>query len=139
MEDDIKRISTFDGIFTLSWLCKFLGEIDCEAPNNRLHKFQGNLKYKGQTYPLDNDNILLRGCKLKNTKWCYGAVIYAGKETKLMMNSGKTKFKRTSIDRFLNLLILGVENLDYNFRHVSCSPQQLSPRNFRHFRVNKHI
>uniref|UniRef100_A0A914EH55 Phospholipid-transporting ATPase n=1 Tax=Acrobeloides nanus TaxID=290746 RepID=A0A914EH55_9BILA len=33
---------------------------------------------------------------------------FDGKETKLMMNSGKTKFKRTSIDRFLNVLILGI-------------------------------
>lgn len=25
-----------------------------------------------------------------------------------MMNSGKTKFKRTSLDRFLNILIMGI-------------------------------
>ncbi|CAJ0937470.1 unnamed protein product, partial [Mesorhabditis belari] len=45
---------------------------------------------------------------LKNTRWCYGVVVFAGKDTKLMMNSGKTKFKRTSLDRFLNVLILGI-------------------------------
>jgi hypothetical protein len=39
---------------------------------------------------------------------CYGVVIFAGKDTKLMQNSGKTKFKRTSIDRLLNFVILGV-------------------------------
>lgn len=39
---------------------------------------------------------------------CYGVVIFAGKDTKLMMNSGKTKFKRTSLDRFLNILIVGI-------------------------------
>ena len=44
---------------------------------------------------------------------CYGLVIFAGKDTKLMMNSGKTKFKRTSLDRFLNILILGVSRADY--------------------------
>ncbi|VDK47071.1 unnamed protein product [Anisakis simplex] len=32
----------------------------------------------------------------------------SGRETKLMMNSGKTKFKRTSLDRFLNILIMGI-------------------------------
>lgn len=39
---------------------------------------------------------------------CYGVVIFAGKDTKLMQNSGKTKFKRTSLDRFMNVLIIGI-------------------------------
>ncbi len=52
--------------------------------------------------------MLLRGCRLRNTKWCFGIVIFAGRDTKLMQNSGKTIFKRTSLDRLLNLLILGV-------------------------------
>lgn len=52
--------------------------------------------------------MLLRGCILRNTKWCYGVVIFAGRDTKLMQNSGKTIFKRTSLDRLLNLLIIGV-------------------------------
>jgi len=59
-------------------------------------------------YPLDNDRVVLRGCILRNTQWCYGVVIFAGKDTKLMQNSGKTKFKRTSIDRLLNFIIIGV-------------------------------
>ena len=47
---------------------------------------------------------------------CYGVVIFAGKDTKLMQNSGKTKFKRTSIDRLLNFIILGVSLIrDVNF------------------------
>ena len=56
----------------------------------------------------DNDKILLRGCILRNTEWAFGMVIFAGKDTKLMMNSGKGVFKRTSIDRLMNLLIVGV-------------------------------
>ena len=48
------------------------------------------------------------GTVLRNTEWAYGVVIFAGKDTKLMQNSGKTKFKRTSIDRLLNFIILGV-------------------------------
>ena len=49
---------------------------------------------------------------MKNTEWCYGVVIFAGKDTKLMQNSGKAKFKRTSIDRLLNFIILGVSFLE---------------------------
>ncbi|KAG6801693.1 phospholipid-transporting ATPase ID isoform X7 [Apis mellifera caucasica] len=87
---------------------QFDGEIVCETPNNLLNKFDGTLTWKGRKYPLDNDKIILRGCVLRNTQWCYGVVIFAGKDTKLMQNSGKTKFKRTSIDRLLNLLIIGI-------------------------------
>lgn len=68
----------------------------------------GTLSWRHQHFSLDNDKILLRGCVLRNTSWCYGVVVFAGKDTKLMQNSGKTKFKRTSIDRLLNFLIIGV-------------------------------
>ncbi|XP_056638425.1 probable phospholipid-transporting ATPase IM isoform X2 [Diorhabda sublineata] len=89
-------------------LGEFDGEILCEMPNNLLNKFEGVLIWKGKSYPLDNDKIMLRGCVLRNTQWCYGVVIFAGKDTKLMQNSGKSKFKRTSIDRLLNFLIIGI-------------------------------
>ncbi|XP_026741089.1 probable phospholipid-transporting ATPase IM isoform X3 [Trichoplusia ni] len=86
----------------------FDGEIVCETPNNLLNKFDGTLSWRNLHFSLDNDKILLRGCVLRNTSWCYGVVVFAGKDTKLMQNSGKTKFKRTSIDRLLNFLIIGI-------------------------------
>ncbi|XP_019867395.1 probable phospholipid-transporting ATPase IM isoform X2 [Aethina tumida] len=89
-------------------LGEFDGEIICETPNNLLNKFEGVLVWKNKTYALDNDKIILRGCVLRNTQWCYGVVVFAGKDTKLMQNSGKSKFKRTSIDRLLNFLIIGI-------------------------------
>lgn len=89
-------------------LWKFNGEIVCEPPNNLLNKFDGTLLWKNEKFSLDNEKILLRGCIIRNTNWCYGVVIFAGKDTKLMQNSGKTKFKRTSIDRFLNFIIIGI-------------------------------
>lgn len=66
------------------------------------------MKWKDQNFSLDNNKLLLRGCVLRNTKWCYGLVIFAGRDTKLMMNSGRAVFKRTHIDRLMNMLILGV-------------------------------
>ena len=89
-------------------LGKFNGHIVCEAPNNNLSKFQGSLTWNGQKYALDNDHLLLRGTVLRNTAWCYGVVIFAGRDTKLMQNSGKTKLKRTSIDKLLNFIIIGI-------------------------------
>ncbi|KAG5672680.1 hypothetical protein PVAND_002791 [Polypedilum vanderplanki] len=89
-------------------LWEFNGEIICEPPNNLLNKFEGTLLWKNQRFPLDNEKLLLRGCVLRNTQWCYGLVIFAGKDTKLMQNSGKTKFKRTNIDKLLNFIIIGI-------------------------------
>lgn len=89
-------------------LWEFNGEIICEPPNNLLNKFEGTLFWKNQRFSLDNEKVLLRGCVLRNTQWCYGLVIFAGKDTKLMQNSGKTKFKRTNIDKLLNFIIIGV-------------------------------
>uniref|UniRef100_A0AAQ6IBN4 P-type ATPase N-terminal domain-containing protein n=1 Tax=Anabas testudineus TaxID=64144 RepID=A0AAQ6IBN4_ANATE len=60
-------------------LAGFTGEVRCEPPNNRLDKFKGSLTLDGQTYALDNDKVLLRGCTLRNTEWCFGLVIFGGK------------------------------------------------------------
>ncbi|XP_009696547.1 PREDICTED: phospholipid-transporting ATPase FetA-like, partial [Cariama cristata] len=90
----------------LQKLTEFNGEVKCEAPNNKLDKFTGTLVLRGEKYALDNEKMLLRGCTIRNTEWCFGLVIYAGPDTKLMQNSGKTTFKRTSIDRLMNVLVL---------------------------------
>ncbi len=113
MGDNLDKISQFCGNlidFLLMNIIVNLGEVVCEPPNNRLNSFDGRLIIEGgqRTLALDNDKLLLRGCVLRNTRWCYGLVVFAGQDTKLMMNSGKTKFKRTSLDRFVNILIMGV-------------------------------
>ncbi|TRY65283.1 hypothetical protein DNTS_015442, partial [Danionella cerebrum] len=87
-------------------LAAFKGEVHCEPPNNRLDKFTGTLKVGGYTFALDNERILLRGCTLRNTEWCFGLVVFGGPDTKLMQNSGKSIFKRTSIDHLMNVLVL---------------------------------
>ena len=86
----------------------FPAEIRCEPPNNKLDRFEGTMTWEGEDFALNNDQIILRGCRLRNTKWCYGIVIFAGRDTKLMQNSGQSKLKRTSIDRMVNKLVLVV-------------------------------
>nr|XP_054363804.1 phospholipid-transporting ATPase ID isoform X4 [Mirounga angustirostris]XP_054363805.1 phospholipid-transporting ATPase ID isoform X4 [Mirounga angustirostris] len=92
----------------ISRLAKFDGEVVCEPPNNKLDRFSGTLYWKNSKFPLSNQNMLLRGCVLRNTEWCFGLVVFAGPDTKLMQNSGRTKFKRTSIDRLMNTLVLWI-------------------------------
>ncbi|XP_012584277.1 PREDICTED: probable phospholipid-transporting ATPase IM isoform X2 [Condylura cristata] len=89
-------------------LAKFDGIVVCEAPNNKLHKFTGVLSWKDSKHNLNNEKMILRGCVLRNTSWCFGMVIFAGPDTKLMQNSGKTKLKRTNIDKLLHTLVLWI-------------------------------
>ncbi|XP_056587422.1 phospholipid-transporting ATPase IC [Triplophysa dalaica] len=86
-------------------MAKFNGMIMCEEPNNRLDKFVGTMIWDSQSYPLDLDNMLLRGCKIRNTNFCHGLVIFAGNDTKIMRNGGKTRFKRTRIDKLMNYMV----------------------------------
>uniref|UniRef100_A0A673JRT3 Phospholipid-transporting ATPase n=1 Tax=Sinocyclocheilus rhinocerous TaxID=307959 RepID=A0A673JRT3_9TELE len=86
-------------------LARFNALIMCEEPNNRLDKFVGTMIWDAQSYPLDLDNMLLRGCKIRNTDECHGLVIFAGNDTKIMRNGGKTRFKRTLIDKLMNYMV----------------------------------
>uniref|UniRef100_A0A8C3U3W0 Phospholipid-transporting ATPase n=1 Tax=Catharus ustulatus TaxID=91951 RepID=A0A8C3U3W0_CATUS len=88
-----------------SALADFDGLVECEEPNNRLDKFTGTLSWRNSKYPLDADKILLRGCKMRNTDFCHGMVIFAGADTKIMKNSGRTRFKRTKIDSLMNYMV----------------------------------
>uniref|UniRef100_A0A8C1TRF0 Phospholipid-transporting ATPase n=1 Tax=Cyprinus carpio TaxID=7962 RepID=A0A8C1TRF0_CYPCA len=89
----------------------YIETVCCEPPNNRLDRFTGTLTFDSQKYSLDNERVLLRGCTLRNTDWCFGLVLFAGPETKLMQNCGKSTFKRTSIDRLMNVLVLFIFGL----------------------------
>ncbi|CAL5196967.1 unnamed protein product [Lathyrus oleraceus] len=85
---------------------EFKGEIQCEQPNNSLYTFTGNLLIQKQTLPLSPNQILLRGCSLRNTEYIVGVVIFTGQETKVMMNSMNVPSKRSTLERKLDKLIL---------------------------------
>ncbi|MBN3314889.1 AT8B1 ATPase, partial [Atractosteus spatula] len=101
---------THERLQTEHQLANFDAMIECEEPNNRLDKFIGIMKWRQERYALDLDNMLLRGCTVRNTEFCHGLVIYAGRslsssDTKIMRNGGKTRFKRTKIDELMNYMV----------------------------------
>ncbi|KAM6039989.1 phospholipid-transporting ATPase IK isoform 3-T3 [Theristicus caerulescens] len=87
-------------------MATFDGRVTCEEPNSRMHSFTGTLEWRGETYSLNSERILLRGCKLRNTDICYGLVIYAGFDSKIMRNCGKIKRKKTKLDRMMDRLVI---------------------------------
>ena len=69
-------------------LANFTGQIECDVPNPSLDAWDGTLHSPqlGKVRPCNIKNLLLRGCTLKNTYYCYGIAIYVGHNTKIMKN-----------------------------------------------------
>lgn len=81
----------------------FTSTIECDAPNNQIYRFNGFIVEKsGERIAITKDNLLLRDCILKNTDFVDGIVVYAGHETKAMLNNGGPRYKRSKLERNMN-------------------------------------
>ena len=95
--------------------------IESEPPHANLYQYGGAARWtqrdpknpaepgKQMVEPISINNLLLRGCSLRNTEWVLGVVVFTGQETKIMLNSGITPSKRSRIARELNWDVI------YNF------------------------
>jgi phospholipid-translocating ATPase len=96
-------------------------ELESEGPHSNLYSYSAVIRWQQHnlkdpetpTYemaePVSINNLLLRGCQLRNTEWVLGVVVFTGEETKIMINSGITPSKRARISKELNW------NVVYNF------------------------
>ncbi|KAM9354543.1 phospholipid-transporting ATPase VD [Pholidichthys leucotaenia] len=85
----------------------FRGRIECENPNNDLSRFRGYIEHSGGVrVGLHSGNLLLRSCTVRNTETVVGIVVYAGHDTKAMMNNSGPRYKRSKLERNLNTDIL---------------------------------
>ncbi|XP_044461714.1 phospholipid-transporting ATPase 1-like [Mangifera indica] len=82
------------------------GLIKCEKPNRNIYGFQANMDVDGKRLSLGPSNVVLRGCELKNTSWAFGVVVYAGRETKAMLNSSGAPSKRSRLETRMNAEII---------------------------------
>ncbi|CAI7894851.1 unnamed protein product [Closterium sp. NIES-54] len=92
-----------------SQLARLRGTVECEHPNVSIYTFTGKMRLEGlQETPifLSPTNILLRGSKLRNTRFAVGLVVYSGRETKIMMNATDPPSKRSFVERRLDYVIL---------------------------------
>ncbi|KAF3768776.1 hypothetical protein M406DRAFT_62832 [Cryphonectria parasitica EP155] len=88
--------------------------IDSEPPQANLYKYNGAIKWeqnvngspRQMSEPVTIDNVLLRGCNVRNTEWVLGVVLFTGHDTKIMMNAGATPSKRARIARGLNFNVI---------------------------------
>ena len=78
-ETNLKPWTIVDkNIKTMRDLESFTGTLTYDTPNKDLDNWEGLLEYKGNKQAGDENNLLLRGCTLKNTKVAFGVVIYVG-------------------------------------------------------------
>uniref|UniRef100_A0A4W5PM14 Phospholipid-transporting ATPase n=1 Tax=Hucho hucho TaxID=62062 RepID=A0A4W5PM14_9TELE len=85
----------------------FHSRIECENPNNDLSRFRGYMEHPSKArVGLHNDNLLLRSCTIRNTETIIGIVVYAGHETKGMKNNSGPRYKRSKLERRMNMDIL---------------------------------
>lgn len=88
--------------------------VNSEPPQANLYKYNGAIKWEQKvnhetremSEPITIDNILLRGCNVRNTEWVLGIVLFTGHDTKIMMNAGATPSKRPRIARGLNFNVI---------------------------------
>ncbi len=58
------------------------------------------------TVALGQDNVALRGAKLKNTDFMFGCVIYTGQDTKMSQNSKITSNKFSTVEKTMNKYLI---------------------------------
>ncbi|KAL5118976.1 phospholipid transporting ATPase [Pleosporales sp. CAS-2024a] len=95
--------------------------IESEGPHSNLYAYSAAIRWQQHNAkdpesppyemvePISINNLLLRGCQLRNTEWVLAVVVFTGDETKIMINSGITPSKRARISKELNW------NVAYNF------------------------
>lgn len=70
-----------------------------EHPNKLIDSFSGVVEFsKFGREAVQANNILLRGCVLRNTEWVIGVVVNTGHDTKIMMSSATTKSKVSNLE-----------------------------------------
>ena len=96
-EEDVERIS-----FVL----------DSEPPHQNLYVYHGVLRYddpatgEHKQESVTINELLLRGCTVRNTPWIIGLVVFTGADSKIMLNGGETPSKRSKIEKETNFNVI---------------------------------
>ncbi|CAI2344921.1 unnamed protein product [Caenorhabditis sp. 36 PRJEB53466] len=85
----------------------FTGVVTCEKPDKSIYTIRAKVEYEpGNTDVIIKENMLLRGSRIKNTTFVEGIVVYAGHDTKVMLNNGRAPHKTSGIEKLTNKFII---------------------------------
>lgn len=94
-------------------LSQLTGTIECDRASENLEKWDGTVvlnelpEDKKKAY-CDIDNLLLRGCYLRNINYIHGIAVYLGRESKIMMNAKKPPHKVSNLMKMMNYMLYSV-------------------------------
>ena len=96
--------------------------LDSEPPHQNLYMYHGVLRWRdpangeGRQEPVSINELLLRGCTVRNTDWIIGLVVFTGGDTKIMLNGGDTPSKRSKIEKETNFNVI----VNFVFLFIMC-------------------
>eukprot|EP01128_Nolandella_sp_AFSM9_P004739 TRINITY_DN2183_c0_g1_i3.p1 TRINITY_DN2183_c0_g1~~TRINITY_DN2183_c0_g1_i3.p1 ORF type:complete len:1098 (+),score=280.47 TRINITY_DN2183_c0_g1_i3:18-3311(+) len=122
-ETNLKIFRAFDPTSKMKkdQIAQLKGVVRSEPANETLYRFIGNLQFdaspdavdprivqdgESPAHPLDEKNLLMRGVTMRNTKFAYGLVVYAGKDSKLALNSVEPPSKFSQSEKRINIVTL---------------------------------
>jgi len=97
---------------------KIKATVHVEAPSQNLQSICGFVECERQepgsatssgeadVVPITMNEMLLRGCMLKNSGFVLGLVLYTGRESRIQMNNRSVPFKLGSFESYLNMQII---------------------------------
>lgn len=86
--------------------------LDSEPPHQNLYLYHGVLRYndpitgESKQEAVSINELLLRGCSVRNTAWIIGMVVFTGADSKIMLNGGDTPSKQSKIEKETNFNVI---------------------------------
>lgn len=101
--------AALEGCDSIKGISKCNAEFVIEDPNPDLYRFDGRVTASGKTLPLTLNEVVYRGCTLRNTTCAIGMVINTGEECKIRMNANRRPTPKTpALERVSNRIVLSL-------------------------------
>lgn len=107
----VKQVSgNFDALLKNSAGASLPFHVKSKAAEKDMYSYEGKLFCHDGTleqgYQLDLNQFLHRGCYVENSGHCFGLVVHTGSESKLIMNLGQYRFKKSRFEMVLNYVLV---------------------------------
>lgn len=109
-ETNLKEKMTFKETKALSddEILEMKGKIVCDEADENLEKWDGAIELENMVFSqliCNIKNLILKGCKLRNTEYILGISVYTGHSTKIMKNAKPPQQKTSNLMKTMNILL----------------------------------
>jgi phospholipid-translocating ATPase len=95
------------GCTSIEAICACPAEFVVEDPNPDLYRFDGRVTVDNETVPLTLNEVVYRGCTIRNTSSVTGIVINTGEETKIRRNANRhPRAKKPALESMANRIVI---------------------------------